>query len=388
MLFLSAYLAFDAEAVFKKCEKAIFTVNTSDGRGTGFAVKDGKFLLTCDHVVGTETKIEVLASKNETRFGCLVAHDPELDVALYRLDMSCPVSLKIATDKVNPGSQVFVIGSSLGFLEKSISQGIVAGVRREGDRADIQFDASISSGNSGSPLLNSKGEVIGMAQFHLKNGNNLNFGLSGFNIDQFLRQKPKKLNNEVIGNLGQAVETTNIYASPNTKSRIFYTAKQYKYLIVSKFTDTYHKVVMSNGVYGYARASQVAFLPQLVRSSSGAVGIANGAEVVRLAASFDESTLRESSTTSAWLAECANFVKCVFSDAGREISSDVDVQLDIGTEIKKFEDMQAGDRIYFRGPRAAIYLGDGKYASVTKNGKLTISDYDEVAVEQTIAARH
>jgi hypothetical protein len=390
MLLCALLLISDAESVYRKAEKAIFTVETSDSVGTGFAIKDGKFLITCDHVVGTESKITVKATNGSNKIGYLVFHDKEADVAVYRLNVRSTSSLKLNTNTINPGSKVYVIGSSLGFLEKSISQGIVAGIRRQGDLALVQFDAAISAGNSGSPILNENGEVLGMAQMHLVRGQSLNFGLSAYNLDRFLNSKNEgEKGGSAPEYVGKALKTTRIFAEPNADSRVFFTASSNQYLYVSKYDNKFHKVRMSDGVFGYVDASEVQ-MSQVVRPPSLGPATANGKEVLRCIESYDQSKIRETSNLSLWMAECAEFVRSVFSACGREISADVEIQLDIGSRVARLEHLLAGDRLYFatgQYKRAAIYDGEKSFYSVTKSGKLIKNTLDEEAVRQLVEAR-
>jgi cell wall-associated NlpC family hydrolase len=169
----------------------------------------------------------------------------------------------------------------------------------------------------------------------------------------------------VLGNLGQALETTRIYAAPNTKSRIFYTAKQYQYLIVNNYTEKYHKVVMSNGVYGYARASKVAMLPQLVRQSSTS-GSAR--------ATAARKGLNYIGTPYVWGGDninsgidCSGFVKKLYGDIGINLPRTAAEQAKVGTPIRRLEDLKAGDRLYFWEKKRAtightgLYLGNGYF---------------------------
>jgi cell wall-associated NlpC family hydrolase len=170
---------------------------------------------------------------------------------------------------------------------------------------------------------------------------------------------------KVLGNLGQALEATRIYAAPNTKSRVFYTAKQYQYLIVSNYTDNYHKVVMSNGMYGYARASKVAMLPQLVRqsstaSSSRAVAAKKGLNYIGTPYVWGGNNINSG-------IDCSGFVKKLYGDIGINLPRTAAEQAKVGTPIRRLEDLRPGDRLYFwENKRATIghtglYLGNGYF---------------------------
>ena len=169
---------------------------------------------------------------------------------------------------------------------------------------------------------------------------------------------------KVLGNLGQALEATRIYAAPNTKSRVFYTAKQYQYLIVNNYNDNYHKVVMSNGIFGYARSAKVAILPQLVRQSASTSSRASAAK----------RGLNYIGTPYVWGGDnissgidCSGFVKKLYGDIGIDLPRTAAEQAKVGAPIRRLEDLRAGDRLYFWEKKRAtightgLYLGNGYF---------------------------
>jgi S1-C subfamily serine protease len=104
------------------------------------------------------------------------AYDERKDLALIQIPgFNLPHASLGDSDLVKVGEKVVLIGNPLGVLEGSVTSGIVSGIRTvEGVRV-IQTDASANPGNSGGPLLNAKGEVIGVLSFKLKGTENLNF---------------------------------------------------------------------------------------------------------------------------------------------------------------------------------------------------------------------
>jgi len=86
------------------------------------------------------------------------------------------ISLPLAKDAVTPGEQIFAIGNPEG-LEKTISQGIVSGLRTHDDRSLLQITSPISHGSSGGPILDAKGQVVGVAVGLMEDGQNLNFAV-------------------------------------------------------------------------------------------------------------------------------------------------------------------------------------------------------------------
>jgi S1-C subfamily serine protease len=147
------------------------TVASGQGAGTGI-VLDGGLILTNAHVVADASSITVSASGDDTpRTATLVASDETADIAVLQVDDTSglvPATLG-RSDGVTVGDDVVAIGNALA-LEggMTVTSGIVSAIDREVDTENgtmtglIQTDAAISSGNSGGPLVNAAGEVIGI----------------------------------------------------------------------------------------------------------------------------------------------------------------------------------------------------------------------------------
>jgi len=146
---------------------AVVCVHRGDALGSGsyIKVKDGVgYILTNRHVVqredGTVVKEFTLIKENMPNFkGELVIVDSVYDLALIKTSDYLPEPLKLADTPVVKGDPVAVIGSPLGFIE-SVTAGIVSST----ERGDVfQLDAPINPGNSGGPVINTKGELVGVA---------------------------------------------------------------------------------------------------------------------------------------------------------------------------------------------------------------------------------
>ncbi|MDR0596135.1 MAG: S1C family serine protease [Clostridiales Family XIII bacterium] len=150
----------------------------SGGVGTGIIVDARGYILTNSHVVldGTLDKIEVLLSDGSTVAGKLLWNDSSIDLAIVKVDATGktfkPAELG-DSDNAKIGQYVAAIGNPLGLdFNGSMTQGIISGLGRsitasDGNRATtmeglIQVDAAINSGNSGGPLLDKEGKVIGV----------------------------------------------------------------------------------------------------------------------------------------------------------------------------------------------------------------------------------
>jgi hypothetical protein len=390
MVLIGALMFQDPSEILKKFERGVYAVHTEDHDGVGFSIGGGKYLMTCDHVIGSDAKITVLEPKAATRHGYLVFHDAKLDIAVYRLDRVSPISLSISGDDQKAGKPVYVVSDESGASSRTFASGTILGVNRDGDRAYYQFDLKLDKKDSGSPLLNAKGEVIGMAQASTSGGTTLSAGISGYNLNKYLREQAVPPDEPtVVGNLGQVLDTTRVCETPDLDSRSLFIAAPLQYLIVSDYSADFLKVTLTNGAVGYIRSTMVKIVvPNITK---GTAGIVNGYEVVRVVKSFDASNLKASSTTADWQKETARFVGSIFATSGREISDDASIQIDIGRPVTSVDDLQIGDRIYF-GSRnalfAAIYMGNDEYISVDKAGKLVTTKFGSTSAKPFYRALH
>ena len=163
-----------------------------NGSGSGFLIDDEGHILTNNHVIAQADKLEVTLSDGTTYAAKLIGRDPRFDLAVIQADVPAdklrPVTLG-DSDKLQVGEQVVAIGNPYG-LDGTVTTGVVSSRRPlvsepQGDGVlvnAIQTDTSINPGNSGGPLLNARGEVIGVTTLGLMpNGGQagLNFAIVG-----------------------------------------------------------------------------------------------------------------------------------------------------------------------------------------------------------------
>lgn len=159
----------------------LLEMSDSDGQplslGSGFFVSDG-LIATNAHVIegaGSGT-VKLVGDLHKMRILGTVAVDRHADIALLKVVASSP-ALKLGQEKSPAvGDKVYVVGNPLG-LEGTFSEGIVSGLRRNGDDSIIQMTAPISPGSSGGPVMDEKGSVIGVAVATFKDGQNLNLAV-------------------------------------------------------------------------------------------------------------------------------------------------------------------------------------------------------------------
>jgi tetratricopeptide (TPR) repeat protein len=104
---------------------------------------------------------------------------------LYVPDLTFQTQIKFSSGSFSPGQKIYVIGSPLG-LPATISEGIISGLRDFNGHHLIQITAPISSGSSGGPVLNDKGELVGVAVAQFKDGQNLNFAIPKNHVELLL----------------------------------------------------------------------------------------------------------------------------------------------------------------------------------------------------------
>lgn len=164
----------DLSLMFEKYRNSVVTVWSEIGSGTGFIVDPAGLVMTNQHVVGPSELIAVQFDSKRKVAAKVLAVDAERDVAILYADLSAfpgAAAAPLAAPQKRSalaveGERVFTIGSPLG-LRKIITSGIVSKVE---ERA-ILSDVNINHGNSGGPLFNSLGEVIGMTTFLVPGGN-------------------------------------------------------------------------------------------------------------------------------------------------------------------------------------------------------------------------
>ena len=162
-------------------------VPSGEGQGSGFVLDRAGHVLTNFHVIADANRIEVKTSDKRTYKATIVGSDKVHDLALLQINAPNlqPVTLADSSDLV-VGQKVYAIGNPFG-LNGTMTRGIISSIRTvrgpEGGPIEdaIQTDAAINPGNSGGPLLNSRGEVIGINTMIASNGADQSSGI-GFAI--------------------------------------------------------------------------------------------------------------------------------------------------------------------------------------------------------------
>ena len=170
--------------------------------GTGFIISEDGYVVTNNHVIDGADKIEVRVNNKEKYPAKLVGKDSATDLALLKIDVKqrlTPLPLG-DSDRVRVGEWVMAIGDPLNF-DKTVTVGVVSAKDRSGLTADaatrsfenyIQTDAAINFGNSGGPLLNTNGEVVGINTAIFRPAQNIGFAVPINTLKNILPQLREK----------------------------------------------------------------------------------------------------------------------------------------------------------------------------------------------------
>jgi S1-C subfamily serine protease len=167
---------------------AIVTVETSTGRGSAFFVQHDT-LITNVHVVQNDTYVTLRRMDGTTANARVHTKAPTFDIAVLKLSGASPTQSYLpmgSQDQLRPGQEVIVIGSALGTLQNSVSRGIVSGLRRSGGVTLVQTDAAANPGNSGGPMLDKNGRVVGVTTAGYREAQGVNFAVSVDHVKDIL----------------------------------------------------------------------------------------------------------------------------------------------------------------------------------------------------------
>jgi serine protease Do len=206
----------------------------SRGVGSGFIVDAKGYILTNQHVIEDATRIKVRLQSGEELIGTVVGQDEETDVAVVKVDAHRDLpTVKLGdSDDVQVGDWVLAVGSPFG-LDQTVTAGIISTRERQTPASTnfqhfIQTDAAINRGNSGGPLVNMRGEVIGInSQIATSTGdyNGIGFALpskeAGFVYSQLIGDT-HRVRRGYLGVLLDSVkgEFARVYGLPEAKGAI------------------------------------------------------------------------------------------------------------------------------------------------------------------------
>ena len=178
----------DMSAAIARVNDSVFTLKAGESVGSGFVVTPQGDALTCKHVVGDAKEVEVTLANGEKAKATVAATDATRDLALLKLDRTgLPAVVFTPSAGLKPGMRVAAVGAPLG-LKNSATEGVVSALDREvKGQKYLQIDAALNKGNSGGPVVNANGEVVGIATATIQEASSVGFALPSEAVLEFLK---------------------------------------------------------------------------------------------------------------------------------------------------------------------------------------------------------
>ncbi len=197
---LKATASSDFSGIIEEAIKSVVTIRTDVAQGTGFIITEDGYIVTNAHVLVGGHEVYAITFKQEKIPASFIGYNGDLDVALLKIPGNYDRLDFADSDKVQIGEKVIAIGNPLG-LQFSVTEGIVSGVHRKGMNnleAYIQTDAALNPGNSGGPLINKKGKVIGINNFKVSGGESLGFALESNYLKSTVNSIAQQILNQTL----------------------------------------------------------------------------------------------------------------------------------------------------------------------------------------------
>ena len=198
--FLKTSAGEDFSGIIEDAVKSVVTIRTDISQGTGFIIDSEGYIVTNYHIIENARSSGIYTDGSKMHEVSILGYNPTLDIALLKISGNYD-SLKLAdSDDVQIGERVIAIGNPLG-LQFSVSEGIVSNTHQIGPtgiEGYIQTDAALNPGNSGGPLINKKGKVIGINNFKIKETEGLGFALESNYIKDTVNEISQQALNQIL----------------------------------------------------------------------------------------------------------------------------------------------------------------------------------------------
>ncbi len=183
-ILLISFSAYAINFTPEETYNSVVVVSTDTGVGSGFSIKEN-IIITNAHVVGYNKKVAVNLYDGTTIKGNVIKTDTEKDLALIAVNKAIK-PLSIISDKVSIGQEVYAIGAPKD-MPYTMTKGIISALDRKiGQNTYIQIDASVNSGNSGGPLVDENGGVIGIITLKASDAEGIGFATNTKDINNFI----------------------------------------------------------------------------------------------------------------------------------------------------------------------------------------------------------
>lgn len=223
-----------AEAVAPAVVGISSTDSSGQSVGSGVCISSGGYVLTNSHVIANPNYIQLHLYNGDTVSASLIFEDSVQDVAIVKANATLPY-LKLAdSDNVKVGEDILAVGTPISLtLKHTFTKGIVSALNRtlqvsslSGDaymQNLIQHDASLNPGNSGGPLINSNGEVVGINTLKISGGEGIGFAIPSKSISSLVGSYVENINYRTpyLGVFGYDAEIANYYQKSNQLQGVY-----------------------------------------------------------------------------------------------------------------------------------------------------------------------
>lgn len=197
-------MGFDAE----KAYESVFVIHSGNALGSGFSIGEN-CIITNAHVLEKTDSIQISSYSGEKYEAYIVSMDTEADIAILGVNDVNFTPLKTSSD-YTVGDDVYAIGAP-NSLAYTLTKGVISSKERKtGSQTYIQTDAAINSGNSGGPLLNDAGEVIGVNSYKMSDSEGIGLAIPISTVIQYMSNE--KIETNESGNVTETIK------QPSTKS--------------------------------------------------------------------------------------------------------------------------------------------------------------------------
>jgi S1-C subfamily serine protease len=196
MNLLKASAGEDFSGIIEDSIKSVVIITTDSAKGSGFLISDDGYIVTNYHVIKNGVYVQAITYEQKTIPASVIGYSQNLDMALLKISGTYD-SLKLEdSNDIQLGEKVIAIGNPYG-LEFSVTAGIISAIQRagiNGIKAYIQIDAPLNPGNSGGPLINKNGKVIGINNFKVGEAESLGFALES----NYMKDVVNEISQEVL----------------------------------------------------------------------------------------------------------------------------------------------------------------------------------------------
>lgn len=195
---LKASASADFSGIIEQAVVSVVSIETDVSQGSGFIITRDGYIVTNTHVLSGANYVKAITSDDESKRAELITYNWNTDLALLKIHGIYDYLEFGDSDDVKVGEKVIAMGNPYG-LSFSVTEGIVSAVHRESEGFDyIQIDAPLNPGNSGGPLINSEGEVIGINNFKIGGAEGLGFALESNEAVYAINQMAVQVLNSTI----------------------------------------------------------------------------------------------------------------------------------------------------------------------------------------------